>query len=360
MIKFIHSGDFHLSSSFESSSFPSEMANDRRNDIWLSVEKLVKNAIEKSVDYLLLTGDLFNEEYFTLNQMQRLMTLFASANNVNIIIITGNHDPIREISLWNQVIKPDNVYIFEHEFINKLQFKDTDIYGASYKDSFLNDDKILNNIELDENKYNILMLHTDIINPNINYLPISLDKIKKIGFDYVALGHIHKPTIINNYIVYPGSIEPLSFKETGIHGAVYGEISDNLNLEYLDVSNSIFLEKNYEIEEKFNFYDLKEKIEKEWTLDGKKNYLRLNLLGVLNDDFELDINILEDELKNSIHYIEIIDKLSDNIDIDKLYEMNKDNIIGVFIREMRKKDLNKSVNEKAFKLGLKALLNKGE
>ena len=57
---------------------------------------------------------------------------------------------------------------------------------------------------------------------------------------------------------------------------------------------------------------------------------------------------------------EIIDNLEEYIDIDKLYELNENNVIGVFIREMRKKDLNNPVNKKAFKLGIKALMNKGE
>lgn len=360
MIKFVHSSDFHLASSFESSSFPSKYAQERRNDIWSSVEEMIKTASEIESDFIFLTGDLFNEEYFTLGQMQRLINLFASASNVKIIINTGNHDPIRDNSLWNQVILPENVYVFKNEYIEKLEFDEVDIYGISYKDSFLNNDKLFDNIKLNRNKYNILMMHTDIINPNINYLPTSLDIIKNLNFDYVALGHIHKPTIINSNIVYPGSIEPLSFKEQGHHGAVQG-ILDNgdLKLAYLDVAKSIFIEKDYIIKEEFNFYDLKEKIE-EWTVKNKKNFLRLNLKGRMSGEYELDIDILEEELKNYIHYIEIIDKLEDYIDIDKIYELNENNVVGVFIREMRKKDLDNPINKKAFKLGIKALMNKGE
>ena len=78
--------------------------------------------------------------------------------------------------------------------------------------------------------------------------------------------------LTNDNIVYPGSIEPLSFKEQGYHGAVEGVLDeDGLKLGYLDVSNSIFIEKDYIIEEKFNFYDLKDKIENEWTVKNKKN-----------------------------------------------------------------------------------------
>lgn len=361
MIKFIHSSDFHLASSFESSSFPSKYAQERRIDIWLSVEEMIKKASEVKADFIFLTGDLFNEEYFTLGQMQRLMNLFSYSNDIKIIITTGNHDPIRMNSLWNQVLVPENVYIFKNEYLEKLEFEDIDIYGVSYRDSFLVNNTLFDNVELNSNKHNILMMHTDIINPNINYLPTSLDIIKSLNFDYVALGHIHKPTITNDNIVYPGSIEPLSFKEQGYHGAVEGVLDeDGLKLGYLDVSNSIFIEKDYIIEEKFNFYDLKDKIENEWTVKNKKNFLRLNLKGSMNGEYELDIDILEEELKKYIHYIEIIDNLEEYIDIDKLYELNENNVIGVFIREMRKKDLNNPVNKKAFKLGIKALMNKGE
>ena len=46
-----------------------------------------------------------------------------------------------------------------------------------------------------------------------------------LKFDYVALGHIHKPKY-DNKIVYPGSPISFGFDELGAHGFISGEIKN--------------------------------------------------------------------------------------------------------------------------------------
>ena len=51
--------------------------------------------------------------------------------------------------------------------------------------------------------------------------------LKWSGFDYIALGHIHKPEIIfEDLMAYAGSLEPLDHTEMGYHGLIEGEISE--------------------------------------------------------------------------------------------------------------------------------------
>ena len=56
--------------------------------------------------------------------------------------------------------------------------------------------------------------------------------LQEKGFDYIALGHIHKPYYDSENIqkiVYPGSTISLGFDELGEHGMIIGEISKNKN-----------------------------------------------------------------------------------------------------------------------------------
>ena len=58
---------------------------------------------------------------------------------------------------------------------------------------------------------------------NKEYNPISESKLANLGMDYVALGHIHKPyfnSVLNQKIVYSGSLVSLGFDETGEHGMI--------------------------------------------------------------------------------------------------------------------------------------------
>ena len=46
-----------------------------------------------------------------------------------------------------------------------------------------------------------------------------------MGYDYIALGHIHKPAAVEkNQIYYAGSLEPTDKNDTGKHGFIRGEI----------------------------------------------------------------------------------------------------------------------------------------
>ena len=53
--------------------------------------------------------------------------------------------------------------------------------------------------------WNILLAHGG----DEKHIPMSADTFRRSGFDYIALGHIHKPQILEeNYLAYPGSLEP--------------------------------------------------------------------------------------------------------------------------------------------------------
>ena len=356
-MKFIHSGDFHIASSFEYSSFPRDLAFERRNDIWRSVESLIEKAKTENIDFLLLSGDLYNEEYITLSELKRLVDLFTQIDDINIFIIFGNHDPYRANSKWRLLNIPKNIYLFKNDHLEKYEFEEYSVYGISFIDDILNKDNIFKNIEINRDKKNILLLHTDIVNPNFRYQPVELNLLKSIGFDYIALGHIHKPTVIKENIMYPGSIEPLSFSEQGIHGAVLGEFKkDDLNIEFLDLSKSIFIEKDYHIDGDFNFYELKDLITNKWTNRNKKNFLRINLLGYLPEEYDLDIDSLHEELKDLVTHLEIINKMENNYNLEKIMEINRNNVVGTFVRNMLNKDMENPINKEALKVGLKVLL----
>ena len=62
--------------------------------------------------------------------------------------------------------------------------------------------------EQEQDKINILLTHTqlDASNEEEAYNPIAKKELKQLGFDYIALGHVHKPSYQeeeNQNIIYP-------------------------------------------------------------------------------------------------------------------------------------------------------------
>ena len=71
---------------------------------------------------------------------------------------------------------------------------------------------------------------------------MSTKMLREKGFDYIALGHIHKNNFNKNEnIIYPGSTISLGFDELGEHGMVVGEITKNENkLEKMNRNKILF------------------------------------------------------------------------------------------------------------------------
>lgn len=356
-LTFLHSGDFHLGSYFYSSDLPVELVENRRENIWASIESLFSYAKEKKVDCLFLCGDIFNENYVTLSILERLNSLFKTVPYTKIFIIFGNHDPYSKNSKFRYLNYPSNVFVFDEDNLRSFEFEDFNVYGISYTDRILNKPSYFESVRLDNNKINILLLHTDILIPNFNYMNLSLSNIENLGFDYIALGHIHKPQKVKENIVYPGSLEPLSFKETGYHGAIYGEFENrNLYTKFIPLSSSIFTLVNYELKESFDFYYLLEHLKNNIIVDDKNNYIRLTLTGKLPVGFDLDIKGLEEALKKHVYYIEVIENTEENYDAEKILNLNRENQIGIFIDKVNELNESHEIKEKILKYGLNALM----
>ena len=72
-------------------------------------------------------------------------------------------------------------------------------------------------------KYEILLVHGG----DEKHLPIQKSLLEKSGFDYIAMGHIHKPQqVIPGLAAYAGALEPTDKNDTGKHGFIRGEISE--------------------------------------------------------------------------------------------------------------------------------------
>ena len=55
------------------------------------------------------------------------------------------------------------------------------------------------------------------------HIPMDMKRIAEAGFDYLALGHIHKPqAVIRGKALYPGALEPIDRNDTGKHGYIQG------------------------------------------------------------------------------------------------------------------------------------------
>lgn len=358
-IKYIHTGDVHIGASFKSASFGKEISKIRRDEIKETFFRVIDRCENNKIDLLLIAGDLFDDDYITIGELKDINKKFETLSKTKVIISAGNHDAIiNDKSNYNLINWANNVYIFDTE-ISKIELEDinADIYSFSW------DKKEIKEMNLDaisisdSTKTNILMLHGDIYTKN-NYLPININNLKNKGFDYIALGHIHKPDLIDDRIAYCGSLEPLDFKEIGEHGIIEGIIKEkDIITNFVPFSKRKFILKEVEIDETMTSFEIEELAKDIVNKLDNKSMLRLIIKGIKDGDISIDIDRIKTLIEDIIFYCEVIDKTEDNYDLDRIKKENEGNLISEFIKYMEAKGINDPLVKDALKEGMSILLS---
>lgn len=338
-MKFIHISDLHLSDKLDFDSSNSKLI---RKIKWDSFEKILKE--NKDKDFLLISGDLFERDFFTLKDYQKLFEIIKDFSK-DVYYLCGNHDYIDGKNEIFFLDKPKNLHIFSSERIEFFQHKNVRIYGISYKDRIF--DKGFNyNLNLNHDYYNIFIGHGVFNENNSSYMNLNLEKISNMGFDYVGLGHIHKKEKFSDKIYYVGSIEPMSFKDKGEFG--YNLIDEN-GVKFINSSQIYFNTFNLNLNDFKSSEDFEKYLEK--RLEKKYNFLTINLSNY--DKFSLNENILKENLNLSYLKINLIKSQNYYKDLARIYEST---ILGDFYQYFDNLDMDDPVNKRALEIGFDAIL----
>lgn len=356
-MKFVHIADMHFDTPFRMLSDRADLGELRRVDQRKAFKKMIEYIKQNEIPYLFIAGDLYDHAYIRESTIQYINKLFEEIPNTKIYITPGNHDPYLKNSYYASYAWSENVKIFTGE-IERIENESFCIYGYGFEDFSVKNSKI-EEIQLEnKEKINILIVHSNLDGSDkveIEYNNLSTKKLKEIGFDYVATGHIHKTNIEKNTnIVYPGSTISLGFDELGKHGMVVGNITkENLDLAFIPLDEKEFKEIELDISEITTVEELLEEIN-EIEIEENKLY-KLILIGQRN--FEISLYKLMKMLQNK-EIIKIKDKTKLGYDIAKIAK-EETTLRGIYTKEILEKieqePENKEMLEKALEIGLEVL-----
>lgn len=247
-MKILHTSDLHIGKYIGT--------YDLKEDTEYVLNQVVDTAIRERVEVVLISGDVFDRP----NPSEEAIKMYVSFlkelldKNIKVIAISGNHDsgirlsaykdilgkgyfvegefnsPMRKVSL-NDEYGPVNFYMlpFFTPFIVKSNLK----LEKGLENYDLAMDEIIKRENIDTSQRNIILAHQFVAGfkfggseEDFSYSNgdeknvagvgiISLDKFQ--NFDYVALGHIHKPQKISRETIrYSGSL--LKYKISEIDG----------------------------------------------------------------------------------------------------------------------------------------------
>jgi len=355
-MKFIHIADMHFDATFQLLNSKNNIGDIRRLDQRQIFEKIIETIKKEDIPYLFIAGDLYEHKTIRQSTIEYINNKFKEIPNTQIFISPGNHDPYLKNSYYDTYKWSSNVYIFKNN-VEKIETEFADIYGFGFTDFNCNGIQ-LDNVKIENtNKINILLTHGTLDGSNQAeelYNPLSGSKLKSIGFNYIALGHIHKTNYKeNNTMIYPGSTMSMGFDEIGEHGIIKGEIIKNqVQIEFIKMDEKNFVEKQINITQINSQEELIENID---NLELKQNeFYKIILIGQKN--FEINIyNIIKIIKPENI--IKIKDKTKKSYSLEKLQKEN--NLKGLFIKNMVEKLAKQQINneqfEKAIDIGLEIL-----
>ncbi|SDZ84226.1 exonuclease SbcCD subunit D C-terminal domain-containing protein [Pedobacter hartonius] len=254
-MRILHTADWHLGKRLEQS--------ERTDEHQAFLNWLTATLQTEKIDVLIVAGDIFDTGSPSNTAFEQYYDFLRQVKNTccrEVVIIGGNHDSISTLNAPQSLLKYFNVHIVggvPEEFTDQI----IEINGPEGQLElvvcavpFLRDRDIRLSIAgetLEEREarlkqgisdhYHRFLTH--ITDYKLNKIPViatghlfaagsvTSDSEKEIhvgnlgqiggdhfpsAFDYVALGHLHRPQLINqmNHIRYSGSPIPLSFSET--------------------------------------------------------------------------------------------------------------------------------------------------
>jgi DNA repair exonuclease SbcCD nuclease subunit len=149
---------------------------------------------------------------------------------INVYMVAGNHDADNKMT--KKLRMPDNVYMFsskkpETVLIDELE---SAIHGQSFATGSTSENLATGFPSPQNNYFNIGLLHTSVDGRegHADYSPCTLSHLINKGYDYWALGHIHKREVLNEepMIVFPGNTQGRHARETGQKGCTLITVKD--------------------------------------------------------------------------------------------------------------------------------------
>lgn len=239
-ISFIHAADIHLDSPLRGlERYENAPVERMRGATRRAFTRLVDLAIEKAVDFVLISGDLYDGDWrdyntglYLVRQLGRLRDL-----KIPVIIIAGNHDAANKMTRALRL--PENVRLLAHEHPETVLFEDLGvaIHGQSFGRSAVMENLAAAYPAPVRGYSNIGLLHTGMggIDGHERYAPCTLDDLRVRGYDYWALGHVHARQVLctEPLVVFAGNAQGRHIRETGPKGCLLATIGPDRRIEPL-------------------------------------------------------------------------------------------------------------------------------
>lgn len=318
VLKFLHCGDVHLDSPYVGLS--AEKSEERRIGLRSTFMRMMDYVRDGGVNYVLISGDLFNTDCATNSTAELLIREFRNCPDTNFIIAPGRSDCYEDNPIYTSGRLPNNCHVFSSDKIDRFDFEEdrVTVYGWAFMNDAIYESPLYDTTVGDPSKINIVCGYADLDGAvGSDLCPISTADVKKFGADYYALGSRHEGgdfvSLGDSMYGYSGALESQGFEEPGLGGAKLitvkykgGELS--IDAKNMTFGQIVFKSESMDITGVDTNNEIINRVSK---LVSDKKYgaetaLRLELTGYLDPRFIVPKNLGSDAF--GLYSFELVDK----------------------------------------------------
>lgn len=239
-MRILHTSDWHLG-------MPAGIRSQEEDQRYF-LDQLYKIVEEQKIDAVILAGDVYDSSISNANAIamyNEAVTRICKDSGVPMVVIAGNHDGAARLASCRELLMGSGLYVtgrlarqVEPVILTKTGEQDVAIYPVPFfnreevaafypeeRKELTSQEKAMLSVctkireAMDKERVNILTAHAMIVSAELSEsdraarvgMAAAVSKDVFEGFDYVALGHIHKPQKITEKIRYSGSPVKYSF-----------------------------------------------------------------------------------------------------------------------------------------------------
>ena len=221
-VRILHCADLHLGARM-TANLDARQAKERREELLLTFERVVRTAHEQEAVAVLIVGDLFDTERVTVSTRRYVGQLIADSSDIIFAYVSGNHD--RSVQpLFPDDCVPGNWIDMSGEGWTSLTLPACGLRVTLSATSNTASPLVYDTIPSVEG-YHIVMLHGQVsYSGGAARDTVCLPRLAGKGIDYLALGHEHsyrcEALDARGVWCYSGCPEGRGYDECGEKGVV--------------------------------------------------------------------------------------------------------------------------------------------
>jgi DNA repair exonuclease SbcCD nuclease subunit len=357
-MRLAHIADLHLDTPF--ALFNPTLARRRRQGIRAALTTALEGAAERSVDAVLVAGDLFEQDRVAPDTASFLREAFRSIAPIPVYVAPGNHDWLGPESIYRHPDWPENVHLFGSDTLERRELADgVYLWGAAHDGPAITKN-FLFGWRAEGSGIHLGLFHgaeQSVLfgqpEDKAPYGPFHAEQVEEAGLTHLFTGHLHTPVDGAHY-TYPGNPEPLTFGEAGepVRGLVIATLAQDggVTRERVSVAQTQVADCDVDLTGCAHSDQIVATVRE--RLDGMSGFVRLTLHG----DVAPEVDFSSVDLRHAIDWLD--DLVVRRGDLGILYDFEtlreEPTVRGQFVKDVLASHLDDHERRAVLITGLRA------